>query len=329
MLRIVSTPAKSHAPPLDFDELPKTPEAIPLERHGVLLLLAARSSASILFAGVATPRMPVYPDLAVILINFAGSTTAADEEAQALYDSLLALTVLSSSHGVAIEEPASEKQYFDFVLALTKCSSRQSYNALRNVPANIVHSHPSETVRFRLLQEIFSKEELLYARESAIGWLKNEILRAAEDKNKSNFDSIFLDPRHVSTTLFTALYNTSTLDSLDTSTKNIAISWLRFTQSLAPYLHAALNLYYVIISSAELRAKLEISTASYPSFRKEFVERLKSTCHAFEEDLVRNGGDGHIEAVVGEEMCQVGMARSVGLLFHVLEQLEGKAGEVF
>jgi Uncharacterised protein family, YAP/Alf4/glomulin len=328
LLRIVSTQAGSHPPPLDFDELPDAPDGISLERHGALLLLTARSSAAILFAEAGTARVPVYPNLATILSNFVGSprTTGGVEggHAQALHDALLALTAISS-HG-KIEQPADEKQYSDLVLALTACSSRQSYNALRNIPANIFRANTSEIARFTLVQGILEKEELIYARESAIGWLKYEILAAAKklDTDQTNTGSIFIDP-HYTTILFAALYNKSEFDSLDMST-GIVISWIHFTQSLAPYLHAALNLYYVIISSSQLRDKLEIDSA-YTAFRKDFLDPLKSTCHVFEEDLTQNGGNGRIEAVVGEDMYQAGMARSVSLLYHIIEQVEAKLGD--
>ncbi|EEA29069.1 YAP1-binding protein 1 [Talaromyces marneffei ATCC 18224] len=325
LLDIVLTPAESHPPPIDFEEIPKSAEEIPIERHGALLLLAARSSAATLFEGAETARIPVYPDIGAILSNFVGSDIAdqaADEQAQALYDALLALTIISSQKEV--EKPADDEQFAALVLALTRCSCRQTYNGLRNIPAAIVHSNPSLESRFNLIHDIIQTDELLYARESAIGWLKDEILMATKTQDEN--DNIFIDPQYFSK-ISTSLYNASAFQTLDMS-EEIVISWISFSQSLAPYLHAALNLYYVIISSLQLREQFKIEN-KYASFRKNFLEPLRSICHAFEEDLVQNGGDGHIEAVVGEEMCQVGMAQSVGLLFHIIEQVDEKLGELF
>lgn len=319
------TPAKSHPPPLNFEEAPKSAEEIPLERHGALLLLAARSSAATLFEGGETARIPIYPNMEVILSNFVGTGVAdeaANEQAQALHDALLALTIISSRKEV--ETPADDEQFKNLLLALTRCSHRQTYNGLRNIPAIIVHSNPSLTSRFNLMQDIMQKDELLYARESAIGWLKDEILAAANTSDEH--DNIFIDPQHFSK-ISSALYNTSTFQSLDMST-GIVISWIQFSQSLAPYLHAALNLYYVIISSPQLRKRLEIEN-EYTLFRKNFLEPLKSICHEFEEDLTQNGGDGRIEDTVGEDMCQVGMAQSVGLLFHIIEQVDEKLNDLY
>lgn len=325
LLNIVLTPAESHPPPLDFEDAPKSAEEIPLERHGALLLLAARSSAATLFEGAETARIPIYPNMEVIFSNFVGAggaDEAADEQVQALHDALLALTIISSQKEV--ETPADDQQSKALVLALTRCSCRQIYNGLRNIPAVIVHSNPSQESRFNLIHDIIQKDELLYARESAIGWLKNEILAAA--KTHDEHDNIFIDRQHFSK-ISKSLYNTSTFQSLDMST-GIVISWVQFSQSLAPYLHAALNLYYVIISSPQLCKQLKIEN-EYASFRKNFLEPLNSICHAFEEDLVQNGGDGHIEAVVGEDMCQAGMTQSVGMLFHIIEQVDEKLNDLF
>lgn len=45
--------------------------------------------------------------------------------------------------------------------------------------------------------------------------------------------------------------------------------------------------------------------------------------------MPENGGAGKLEAAVGEEMCQVGMVRSVGLVLNVLEQVEDVVGDAF
>lgn len=41
------------------------------------------------------------------------------------------------------------------------------------------------------------------------------------------------------------------------------------------------------------------------------------------------GGEGRIQAAVGEDMVEVGMARSVGVVLHTLEQVEDIVGDAF
>jgi hypothetical protein len=321
----VSSPAEQQPSPLDFEELPKSPEGIPLERHGSLLLLGARFATTILFSRQDNVRIPIYPDLAVIFSSFiSASEGAALEHPQTLQDALLALTVISIHEKV--EQPVDDRQYEDFVLALTACSSRQSYNSLRRIPSTVVRSHPSQIARFKIIRKVLENEGLLYARESAIGWLKDEIMATTQSEAEP---SIFLNPHYFSV-LFPLLFNSAELSSLkaDLSSGNVVVPWLRFSQILAPSIHAGLSLYYILLSSSKLREQLQLGK-TYPYFRSKFLAPLKSICQAFDEDLSQNGGDGQIETSVGEDTCRIGMDRSVGILSLVIEQIEGRFSEVF
>lgn len=304
--------------------MPKSPDDVPLERHGALLLLAARLTCDVLFSRPTRTRIPVYPDLATIFANFVGVPSMADEASldhpQALREALLALTVISTHE--KIEEPLNEQQYRSFVLAVTSCSNQQSYNALRRIPSSIVRSHPSELAKFRLIRHVLEKEELQFARESAIGWLKDEMLSSKDKENAS----IFVDRDHFYV-LVPLFFNAAELSSLDLSSSGLIIPWLRFSQSIAPAVHAALNLYYLLLSSPELRGKLELGR-THAFLRRKFFEPLRSVCGRFEEDLSENGGDGQIEAALGPEMSLAGMARAVSLLYQILAQVEERAAEV-
>jgi hypothetical protein len=64
-------------------------------------------------------------------------------------------------------------------------------------------------------------------------------------------------------------------------------------------------------------------------FRSRVLVPLRQLFRAFEGDLAAKGGDGLIEAAVGEEMCHVGIARSVGLIGLTLDQIEEVINEHF
>lgn len=323
----MSTPSAGHLPPLDFEEMPKNPEEIPIERHGALLLLAARAATLTLFSSVqeASPIL-IYPELAYIYSNFIGTFETPDAvsfgQPRILLDSLLALTILSIRKPIG--NPADEKEFGDFVLSLTACTARQSYGTVRRIPATVVHSNPSPLSRFKIIRHILEDNKLQTLKDSAIGWLKDEILSAA-DQISSDPDNIFLDPHYFSV-LFPLLF-----DSVDlrlNTTSDIVASWSRFTQILTPPIHSALSLYYILISSPALRDRLQLGK-SYGYFRTRFLEPLRSVIRAFEADLTQNGGSGQLEAVVGESMCQIGMMRSVGVVSNVLGQVEDVVGDVF
>lgn len=321
LFEIVSQPSDSHPPPLDFDEPPKNPDDILLERHGSLLLLAARAAMAELFSSRQVTPLAVFPDLSRLFSNFVGGFKTPDEVAlgqpQPLLDSLLALTVFAMKS--IIGQPSSDAEFNTFVLELAACTARQNYTSVRRIPSAIVHSHPSESVRFDLIRRVLEDDTLQGVKESAVGWLKDEILSSQAQSSPSS--SIFQNPSHFAT-LFPLLFNSSQL-FLDVSSSAIVASWLTFSQTLAPSIHAALSLYYILLSSADLRARLQLDQ-SYPDFRTKFQEPLRSICRAFEADSTDQGGDGLIQAAVGEDMSVVGNALC-GFTLITLDQVEEAA----
>lgn len=172
----------------------------------------------------------MFPDLARLFSNFVGGFKTPDEVAfgqpQPLLDSLLTLTVFSMEKSIG--EPSSETEFNNFILELTACTARQSYSTVRRIPSTIAHSHPAEEVRFKLIRKVLEDDTLQTARDSAIGWLKEEIL--ASDQQASD-SSIFQNPHYFSV-LFPLLFNSTQL-FLDVSSEIVA-SWITFSQTLAP-----------------------------------------------------------------------------------------------
>ncbi|PYH98478.1 DUF1760-domain-containing protein [Aspergillus ellipticus CBS 707.79] len=330
LLEIVLQSPGEHPLPLDFEEPPRKAEEIPLERHGSLLLLAARAAMAEVFSSGQVTPITIFPDLTRIFQNYVGDYNSPDEvsfgQPQVLLDSLLTLTVFSMQQ--KSETLPSEKEFISFVLTLTACTARQNYSTVRRIPGTIIQNHPSETTRFRLIRTVLEDDRFQPVKDSAIGWLKNGILDAAkpsQPEGTPSESSIFLNPHYFSV-VFPSLFNSSELFMNVSS--DLAASWIKFSQTLTPSIHSALSLYYILVSTPHLRKQLQLEK-TYVYFRNRFLEPLKSLCHAFEADLKENGGDGKIEAAVGENLCQVGMARSVGLVSHMLEQVEDAVGEAF
>ncbi|KAL4994327.1 YAP-binding/ALF4/Glomulin [Aspergillus recurvatus] len=325
LLKVVTRAPETQPPPLDFEEHPKKAEDIPLERHGSLLLLAARAAVGKLFSGKVS-QIKVYPDLARIFDNFVGKFCSLDEVAfeqpHVLLDSLLALTVLSLQS--PIPAPSDESEFTKFVTSLTACTVRQTYSTVRRIPAAVIHGNPSQIARFKVMRKVLEDEHYRTIKDRAIDWLKNEILDAAKEASDPE-PNIFLNPHYFSV-LFPLIFASPPLD-LDVSS-DLVTSWVRFTQTLSPSIHSALNLYYILISSTELRSQLQLEK-TYVYFRNRFLEPVKSVCDAFSADLTENGGDGKIEGSVGEDMVRVGTARSVSLILHVVEQVEDAVNEAF
>ncbi|KAJ5650280.1 YAP-binding/Alf4/Glomulin [Penicillium longicatenatum] len=319
LVSIISSSPDSQPQPLDFDEPPISANEISLERHGSLLLLAARTAGATLFrSGQPVPSIPIFPDLALVYKNFLGNTESLDEVAygqpQALIDSLLALTVSSSQE--PLTTPSSHTEFKNFVITLTGCTSNKEYGIVRQIPAAIVHSYPSTTARFKLIQTILEDDRLQSARESAVSWLKDEIIGAASS------DTIFHDPVYF-WSLFPLLFKTVRV----AASSKLIDGWISLTQTDGPALHSALNLYFLLLSSP-LRDQLHLEKTIL-FFRSEVLAPLRTLFRTFEADLPAKGGDGIVESAVGEEMCQAGLARSLGLIGLTLDQIEDAISEAY
>lgn len=320
LLTIVLRPAAEQPPPLDFETPPKSPDEIPLERHGSLLLLAARAAGATMFSsGHAIPDISVFPDLARIFNHFLGRKNNLVESVyghpQALLDSLLALTIQTMQQ--PITPPSHESDFKDFVITLTACTARQSYGIVRQIPLAIVRSHPSQKTRFKLVRHILENSELEPVQDSAISWLREEIC------NANSTETIFHDPLY-----FWLVIQYPFLRIKTATSDGLLGSWLSLTQTRGPILHSALNLYYLILSSPTLRGQMQLEKTVL-FIRHKVIAPLRQLFRDFEADLPVNGGDGVIESAVGDEMCQVGNARSVGLLGLMLDQIEETLNDLY
>lgn len=308
-----------------------------------MLLLAARVAAAILYSGHEPVSIPIFPDLASMYAHFITAEKEEEEQVvassfdhnhpQALLDSLLALTVLSLGQDpgeTTSFAAADETQFQNFVISLTSCTARQSYVTIRRIPGIIVHKHPSPTARFNIIHRILDDDNLQTLKESAIGWLKEEILSAHQQQQQQqnveekSSSSIFLNPKSFST-LFPLLFNPADV-TMDVS--DILASFTHFVQITSPQIHSSLSLYYILISSNLSREKLQIPK-TYQYFRTRFLEPLRAVCHGFVADLKQNGGPGRLEDTLGEEFVHSAMMMSVDLINGLLERIEDVVGDAF
>lgn len=264
--------------------------------------------------------LPIFPDLAQIFTHFLGEEThnldeVAYGQPQALLDSLVALTIHAMQQPIAT--PASEAEFRNFVITLTACTARQSHGIVRQIPATIVHSHSSQLARLRLIGSTLGNDRLGPAWDSAISWLKEEII------SPSSADTIFRDPYYFGA-LFPPLFH-----PVKTATSEpLVASWMHLTETQGPAVHSALNLYYLLLSSESLCDRLHLEK-TVPFFRSNVLNPLRKLFRDFEADLPSNGGDGLIQSSVGEEMCAIGNARSVGVIGLTLDQIEEVLNDVF
>ncbi|KAM5446439.1 YAP1-binding protein 1 [Microsporum audouinii] len=318
-----------HPPPLDFDNIPSSPDEIPLERHGCILLLAARHvTATIFGSGACEQDLPLYPDLVNILLNFLGDYaspyTAAAEEPAALIDSILSLAATAKTN--APQEAADEEGFKTLVYGLTACSRGpaqfRTFTRLGSIPARVFHAYPDIQVRYNLILEILSEEESEYARVSALQWLKEELISYSTNPEDTDGGNPFSEPESF-TFLFQYIYKFSNPAQPSTTPHHPeGISsgvWMEFIQDLAPIYLAKLNFYFFLRKSHKLAEQLHISTLQ-PIFDARFLDPLKS----FMSRLSENSVLSHVEAEMGESAVQMGKS-AMEVVLQIISDIETAA----
>ncbi|KKZ67602.1 hypothetical protein EMCG_06661 [[Emmonsia] crescens] len=325
LLDIISKPSDQQPLPLDFEDIPKHAKDIPIQRHGCLLLLAARSAADkLLSSGQPVKAIPVFPDLAVIFSNFLRegespySTTI--EEPEALVDSLLSLAVIASCN--TSSAPQHQTEFDQLIIQLTACIRApgfRSFSRMARVPSTIFHSNPDPAARFNLIRKILENEDLQFARETAIGWLKQELLAATAPNAPDQKGNIITDPSHFAI-LFPHIYEPIPDDwlSLGTAkTEDLINTWMTFTQNLLPYYLSILNLYYFLTQSPTIFKQLQIQKL-HPYFESKFLVPLMTFAQNISTDTEIKA---RVEMEIGDEAEQMGQG-AAELMLHIIGEIE-------
>ncbi|KAK2854398.1 hypothetical protein FQN49_005129 [Arthroderma sp. PD_2] len=316
-----------HPPPLDFENIPSSPDDIPLERHGCILLLAARCVTATLFgSGACEEDLLLYPDIANILMNFLGDYaspyTAAAEEPTALIDSILSLAAVAKTR--TSEEAADEEGFKTLVYGLTACARGpaqfRAFTRLESIPARAFHAYPDIQGRYNLILEILSEDESEYARLSALQWLKEELISYSTTPADHDGGNPFSDPESF-TFLFQSIYKFSNpLQPSPPSNAPEGITpgvWMQFIQELAPLYLAKLNFYYFLCKSAKLNEQLHLATLQ-SIFDSRFLNPLKSFMSCLSENPAVSS---HIEAELGDASVQMGK-NAASVVLQIISDVE-------
>ncbi|WEW61228.1 YAP1-binding protein 1 [Emydomyces testavorans] len=329
LCQIVLSQGDNNTAPLDFENIPKTAEDIPLERHGCLILLAARYATAVLFESAELEmNLSLYPEISGVFANYLKKdeekalSAVAMEAPTPLVDSLLALALLSSQRYSTIA-PDNESDFDSLVLATVACARSphvRQLSLIEKIPSKIFHENPKAASRYNLIRQIFSNEHLQYARESAIGWLKDELLAAtAPDAPQSDQFNPFTDKESFST-LFKSIYKSlpdhySNLSSVVVS--HLITEWMKFISEQANLWIVLLNFYYLLCKSEALRELLEVRKLD-SEFRENFLLPMKKFAKSVCDD---EGISEGIEKELGEEVVHMGKS-AAGVVLHVIGQIE-------
>lgn len=331
-------PSSEQLPPLDFDELPQTAEAIPFERHGALVLLAARASTRAISprpdpsAATEKPQpIRILPDLAVIFSNFSDEFEDTDAPGQQgiLVDSLLSLLLISMAGDNPVTSPSEREEIqqpvpTQFLRHITMCIHAPLYRD-RSIMKGVSYLAfktliTTDAERFEFLRNLFqqthdvSEAFSFFMQENALDWLKQEIIDAD------------IPPATLKTTI-AAIYSRENVPPQLLGLPLLPARERGGDWMLALRLGAvqtclvALNLYVFLIRSRKLNEKVDIRTAVHEEVAKNYLEPLKHSM----EVICHGGGDDDDDEKSGAPE-QVGQG-AAELALYLIGEIEAWADE--
>lgn len=280
-------------------------EQAPLHHQGSLFFLSAMIAASALLdVPTSLPEARIFPSYGAIIFNFIGENSLSEigSENEAVVDAVLFLGFFILSQKSEIDPP---KDGEDFTLVLQRlsilsaeCASPSLRYHAHILTTSILYSHPQDTVRLAFIHDTLEHCPYENLKGSAIGWLKDEIL-AADSKLKlsPSFKSVFLSPSAISKLIPVLFPNPRKLFTP-------GMEHEQFFAYFSFYL-AALNFYYLLLTSASLYLNLEIKTLTQQhDLQGTFLLPLRGIGLEIDREMTRQSDGGESAAEEGKILAE-------------------------
>ncbi|KAI1261928.1 DUF1760-domain-containing protein [Xylariaceae sp. FL1019] len=224
------------------------PEEISLSEGGVLSLLAYWFfSADIFGAHYPQPTMYLIPDHCELIARFLGTDS---EESQArilnnpgMTDAILGIGLALNHRGLKASGQYTGAALLAYHHHLGVISLTHLYIEVRNAAAAfagiILHSDPSDSYRFDILEDLFDNCESASFKACGVQWLKEELI-AAKDSSSGN---LFQNPDIIERFQYTVFP-----DMLSVSEMN-DISFMEFWDENSLFILQAANFAYYIFNA--------------------------------------------------------------------------------
>lgn len=177
------------------DNLPDSPEEIPLSPNGSLFLLTSLVFSSLMFKTKSPePVMSIFPDHAKLVARFFDS---ADGSSIAIVDAVVAIGLWLEHSNKFVSGEFKDNDYMAHLRALSLWSATNPSPGLRycthKLTSAILHAHPVDAIRLVFISKTLqgSPDEIsaIALKVSAITWLKEELITAHERKSQNLFST--------------------------------------------------------------------------------------------------------------------------------------------
>lgn len=275
------------------DNLPNSPNDIPLSQSGCLFLLTNLIFSSEVFGSKTTlPSIYLFPDHHQLSIRLAATQGTAGS---GVIDALLALGIWLEHRDKFVSGPLQDYDYLEHLNLLASFSATNPSSTIRyaahELTSSILHAHPDDRVRLSFISSLIQPERLPISLQglsvSAITWLREEIVTAQTRGTKNVFAThIALTATLATLQLPEELGDEDTIDvatfmqrySFDMSVLNLLIFFKGevYKHLMPDYLHEAIAEQYVeSLSRVQSRIMAMIDTGALKDGNGVDVQQLR------------------------------------------------------
>ncbi|KFY73603.1 hypothetical protein V499_06317 [Pseudogymnoascus sp. VKM F-103] len=294
-----SLPPTTPNEPEGEDFAPTSPEDVPLSLTGCLFLTANAIFSSVMFSNtnVTLPALSIFPSLSLLVQKFIGTTglETSGTESPPILDAILSIGLWLEHTDHFVAGPLDPTDYLQLLQSLSLVSANCPEPTLRHaahiLTSNILHAHPTDRLRLNFISDTLEHCPFEPLRASAVGWLKEELVRAHTRKS----DDLFGTPAAVAA-LQPYLFPYESV--LDTETDSELLEDFRRT---FPFHMAALNLIF-FLNSEEYKGV--VPEGSMSVIEEVYLMPLRTARGRLAKAL-KEGGE--MEKVVGAEEARGGL----------------------
>ncbi|KAI5291866.1 hypothetical protein KEM54_003721 [Ascosphaera aggregata] len=285
LINVLSKPENEQGDMLSFETIPQNPNEISFERHGCLLLLAARVARWKLQGIGPPPAIPI-DNLAAIFSNFRDeymqSAARGASRESTLIDSLLTLVAGTVE---TLNEPSwemADDTYEALVKNVTICTLSGLYRerlSARRIAAAAFSASSKPQQRYDLLCKLLSSEDEKDAllKESAIGWFKDELMKSIKPGGKQTH-SLLIDTSELSRIIRITFSNLPVSPPLLTDSltqQKSLLMWMIFLRKALPAYLAYINFYHFLSRSKAVLERVPLKDEIHQNAMKEVFEPIR------------------------------------------------------
>jgi hypothetical protein len=253
---------------------------------------------------VTLPSLSIFPSLALLAQKFTGKSglESTGTESPSIIDAILAIGLWLEHSDHFVAGPLDSSDFLQLLQTLSLLSANCPDPTLRYaahvLTSNILHAHPTDRVRLAFICDTLEHCPFEPLRASAVGWLKEEIVRARARKA----DNAFSTPAAVAA-LQPYLFPYESALAAETDSE----LWQDFRRTF-PFHMAALNFVF-FLNSPEYAGV--VPEGSISVIEEIYLSPLRSARVRLEKALAE-GGDLERELGAEESKAGLGEVRLLG-----------------